>query len=351
VTRRPTDDVRTRTGRPQIDLDRLGHDLLGPEFVQFIRRIDSSLGDLAGGEGAPPGFDPRRFLAPGVPRVRPVLVLLSAGAARPGSSHDDLPDPAATEQTAAAAELLQVALFLHDAALGRQGGRRRRVARRIISRTVGLLSANHVTLRALELVRATPAPETVGDLLEALREVGEGQVLTQSLRGGVPSPEQVSQLAEQRNGAVFAFACRAGARLVGADRATCSALARYGRNTGIAWFIADELALLSSTTPEDQEVLMERVATGTMGLAVAIGARREPRVRSAWRALARPEGDRAELLALLHSCGALQDAQQRLVEAVFTARSALRALPDSSRKEALDTIAKNLLPEASSTGE
>ena len=146
--------------------------------MQFIRRIDASLGDLAGGEGAPPGFDPRRFLAPGVPRVRPVLVLLSAGAARPGDDRDSLPDPAATEQTAAAAELLQVALFLHDAALGRQGGRRRRVARRIISRTVGLLSANHVTLRALELVRATPTPETVGDLLEALREVGEGQILT-----------------------------------------------------------------------------------------------------------------------------------------------------------------------------
>lgn len=345
MTRRPTDDARAPTGRPHIDLERLGR-LLGPEFVEFIRRIDASLGDLAGGEGAPPGFDPRRFLAPGVPRVRPVLVLLSAGAARPGNDRDSLPDPAATEQTAAAAELLQVALFLHDAALGRQGGRRRRVARRIISRTVGLLSANHVTLRALELVRATPTPETVGDLLEALREVGEGQILTQSLRGGIPSPEQVFQLAEQRNGAVFAFACRAGARIVGADRATCSALARYGRNTGIAWFIADELALLSSPAPEDREVLMERVATGTMGLAVAMGTEREPRVRAAWRALARAEGDREELLTLLRSCGALQDAQQRLIEAVFTARSALRDLPASSRKQALDSIAQSLLPDA-----
>ena len=39
-------------------------------------------------------------------------------------------------------------------------------------------------------------------------------------------------------------------------------------------------------------------------------------MRAAWRALARPEGDRVELLTLLRSCGALQDAQQRLVEAV-----------------------------------
>ncbi len=344
MTRAPSDGPIPESGRPRIDLDRLGRELLGPDFVQLVRDIDASLGDLAGGAGAPPGFDPRRFLAPGVPRVRPVLVVLSAGAARPDDTASSLPDPAATEHTAAAAELLQVALFLHDAALGRQGGRRRRVARRIISRTVGLLSANHVTLRALELARATPASETVGDLLEALREVGDGHALTQSLRGGVPSPDQVLQLAELRNGAVFAFACRAGARLVGADRATCAALARYGRNTGIAWYIADELALLTSESREDLEVLMDRAATGTMGLAVALGARRDPRVRAAWRALSRPGGDRAELLALLQTTGACQDARKRLVEAVFTARSALRDLPESTRKQALDAIVRGLVP-------
>ena len=244
----------------------------------------------------------------------------------------------------AAAELLQVAIFLHDAALGRQGGRRRRVARRIISRTLGLLSANHVTLRALELVRTTPAPETVGDLLEALREVGEGQALTQSLRGGVPAPEDVLQLAEQRNGAVFAFACRAGARLAGADRATASALARYGRNTGVAWFIADELALLTSTHGEDVELLMDRAATGTMGLAVALGARRDPRIRATWRALSGPGGDREELVALLRACGAWDEASSRLVQAIFTARSALKDLPESPRKEALISIVEGLGP-------
>jgi|GEM_PF-2451653 len=336
--------------RPRIDLDRLGRELLGTDFLQLIARIDASLGDLAGGDGAPPGFDPRRFLAPGVPRVRPVLVLLSAGAVHPQGA-GALPDPAAAEQTAAAAELLQVALFLHDAALGRQGGRRRRVARRIISRTVGLLSANHVTLRAIELVRTTHGPETLGDLLEALRDVGEGHALTQSLRGGVPTPEDILQLAEQRNGAVFAFACRAGARLAGANRATASALARYGRNTGIAWYLADELALLTSTHPDDIDVLIDRAATGTMGLAVALGARRDPRVRAAWRALGGPGGDRAELVALLEDCGAMARARSRLVEAVFTSRSALRDLPDSPRKQALDHIARGLLPGGSASEE
>jgi len=325
--------------RPRIDLD-----LLSTELLQLLQQVDAGLSDLAGGEGAPPGFDPRRFLAPGVPRVRPMLVLLSAAAARPDSSPVSAPDPTATEQTAAAAELLQVAVFLHDAALGRQGGRRRRVARRLISRTLGLLSANHVTLRALELLRTASAPETVGDLLEALREVGEGHALTQRLKGSMPTPAEALQLAEQRNGTVFAFACRAGGRLAGANRRTTSALARYGRNTGLAWFIADELALLRSDHPEELDVLIDRAATGSPGFAVALGAERDPRVRPAWRALAGNSGDRAELLDLLDGCGARVDARQRLMQAVWTARTALQDLPESPRRDALDTVALQLLP-------
>lgn len=331
----------TRSQRPRIDID-----LLGQELLQLLQRVDEGLSDLAGGQGAPPGFDPRRFLAPGVPRVRPMLLLLSAAAARPDGAEGGVSDPTATEQAAAAAELLQVAVFFHDAALGRQGGRRRRVARRIISRTLGLLSANHVTLRALELLRTTPSPETVGDLLEALREVGEGHALTQRLRGSMPTPAEALQLAEQRNGAVFAFACRAGGRLAGANRRTTSALARYGRNTGLAWFIADELALLQSEHPDDIEVLIDRSATGSPGYAVALGAQRDPRVRPAWRALAGNSADRPELLGLLADCGALSDARQRLTQAVWTARTALRDLPESPRRDALDSVAMSLLPSA-----
>lgn len=327
--------------RPRVDLDTLGTDLR-----DVLRRIDAGLSDLAGGEGAPPGFDPRRFLAPGVPRVRPVLVLLSAAAA--GEGGDGLPDTDVAEGAAAAAELLDFVIRLHDAALGRQGGRRRRMARRIISRTVGLLSANHVTLRALELVRSTPAPETVGDLLEALREVGEGHALMQQLRGAMPDPDDALLLAELRNGAVFAFACRAGARLAGAGRASSSALARYGRNTGIAWFLADELALLDSTHPDDLRVLEDRAATGAPGFVVALGATRDARVTAAWRSLGRTGGDPSELHTLLSECGAIADGRARMAEAVWAARQALHTLPPSPWRDDLDRIAQALAPSRTS---
>ena len=68
----------TRSQRPRIDID-----LLSQELLQLLQRVDEGRSERAGGQGAPPGCDPRRVLAPGVPRVRPMLLLLSAAAARP----------------------------------------------------------------------------------------------------------------------------------------------------------------------------------------------------------------------------------------------------------------------------
>ncbi|RME25804.1 MAG: hypothetical protein D6798_08125, partial [Deltaproteobacteria bacterium] len=215
---------------------------LEDDIVDTLLRLESALRDLAGGDGAPVGFDPALFLAPGVPRVRPILVLLSAraaAAAGDGSRVDDADARTGAEHAAVAAELLHLAIDLHDAALGSPGGRRRRAARRIIGGAVGWLGANHLTLRAIELARSAPAPEIVGDLLDALREITDGQALSQSLGPGrVGSSADCLAMADSRSGAVFAFACRAGARVVGADRTVVRQLGRYGRHAGIAWQLA-----------------------------------------------------------------------------------------------------------------
>jgi geranylgeranyl pyrophosphate synthase len=126
---------------------------------------------------------------------------------------DELPELGAdadTEHVAMAAELLHLAVLLHDAALGRQGGLRRRAARRLIGGAMDILGANHLTLRALELARLSPKPETIGDLLEAMREITESHVLAQSQVDEFPTPQQTLTVAEGRNGAVFSFACRSG---------------------------------------------------------------------------------------------------------------------------------------------
>ncbi|MBL8617218.1 MAG: polyprenyl synthetase family protein [Deltaproteobacteria bacterium] len=334
---------RLRRLAPALDPDALGAELLG-----FLGSIEGALGDLAGGDGAPPGFDPRLFLAPGLPRVRPLLVLLSARAAaaeadggRPDAEHLHV---AASEHLGAAAELLHVAVALHDAALGRQGGRRRRAARRLLSGAAGLLGGNHLTLRALELSRAGGSPEVVGDMLEAMREIGEAHAIAQRTSGKLPTPAEAAAVAEGHTGAVFAFACRAGARLAGGERRHATSLGRYGRHAGVAWQIAEEMALLDARGPDELAALEDRAERGRAGLALALAAAAAPPVGEAWARLGRqPSPERARaLVELLHQHGALAPARERLVQESWKARTALHTLGPSASRDLLEHIVTQL---------
>jgi len=322
----------------------LDPDVLGVDLVDAVRQLDGALSDLAGGSGAPPGFDPRRFLAPGVPRVRPVLVLLSARAAEPeGREAGRLPD-AATEQLAVAAELLHVAILLHDAALGRQGGRRRRAARRLITGAVGVLGGNHLTLRALELARTSEAPEIVGDLLDAMREISEGHALAQQLEGGTPGPDDVLGVADGHSGAVFSFACRAGARLAGADRPVITALGRYGRHAGIAWHIAEDLASLDLDGDDPASTIEDRASDQRPSFIVSLACGRDPNLGDAWVRLGqRPDPALArEVLARIEASGAPTRGREALAQEAWAARRSLMTIRPSQHREALDRLVMGL---------
>lgn len=329
-------DRRPRRG-PRLDPE------LTADVREHLARLEQALADLASGEGAPPGFDPERFIAPGVPRVRPLLVVLSARAAAADQEGFEA-SPEATEHLAVAAELLHLAIALHDAALGRQGGRRRRAARRILSRGASLLGGNHLTLRALELARHAPAPETMGDVLDAMREISDSHALAQGLGGRLPNPEESIDLAHGRTAAVFAFACRAGARLGGAERRQVHTLGRFGRHAGVAWHLLDDLAPFHLDEDERDRALEERLARGLPNFAVSVAAEREPALAEVWQHVAN-EPDPVELRALadaVSASGAVAESRRRVVREAWAARRALRPLPQSHARDSLDRFAAGL---------
>ena len=149
----------------------------------FLSRIDSAFSDLIDGEG----FSPEMFQRSGFPRIRPILVMLSARAVQKDEQRFEESE---LEHIALATELLHAAIFVHDLALGRQGGRRRRVARKLFGGAFGWIGGNQLTLRALELSRHAPAPELVGDVLDTLREIADGHALSQSIENRVATPEE-----------------------------------------------------------------------------------------------------------------------------------------------------------------
>lgn len=331
--------LRARGPRP--DLDAVPGDLR-----ERLRRLDGQLRDLALGEGAPPGLDLDRFLAPGVPRVRPLLVLLSARVAqtiREGEGQQ--PGDVATEHVALAVELMHGAVVLHDAAVGRVEGRRRRAARRLIGGAMGLLGGNHLTLRALELARLAPAPEVLGDLVEAMREATGAHALAHGLAGRLPSVAEGLSLAEGHAGAQFSFACRAGARLGGAERPDITALGRYGRATGMAWALAEDLSALDGEGEELTHNLEDRLATNRPPLPLLMAVEQEKELGQLWIRLRRRMDPALanELAEGVRRAGGVSDGRRRLLLESWTARSALATLPGSPAREALDRLAAALV--------
>jgi geranylgeranyl pyrophosphate synthase len=319
---------------------------LGTELRDRVQRLDGTLGDLMGGMGAPENFDPSVCLTPGIPRVRPVLVLLSERAARAHVRGDasDVTDHEVTEDVAAAAELLHLAILVHDHALGSPGGRRRRAARRLLG-AVGWLGANHMTLRALELSRHAPAPELVGDLLDTLREIAEGHALSQSIDKRVASPGECEELASGYTGAVFDFACRSGARIAGGDRAVIGGLGRFGRHAGVAWHLAEDLSVMEA--PEDAlvDLIDERLNKRSPNYAVSLGADVDPRIREIWMAFRSGPIDAPlakELRSRIVDAGVMTLGRRQLVEQAWRARRALSVLRPSPDRDALDQLAANI---------
>jgi octaprenyl-diphosphate synthase len=306
-------------------------------LVREEMRKEGSLRDLLDGHEVE---DLERLFAElnALPRVRPILVSLAARAA--GAKATD-------RELQYSAELLHLALVVHDVTLGRQGGRRRRLARRVVRRSVGLMGGESFTLRALELARHTSSPEILGELVETLREMSDGQRLTEEFRAGrgLANSEEYFQHADSHTGALLAFCCRGGAHLAGGDIATLTALGRYGRHVGRIWNVADDVMQLSSET--QLSYLVDRARTGRPVLPASIAGERDSEAHLSWEALVeRPSKPRARrVMAHIHETGAISAGGQRVAKEAWAARKALRSVPPSDYREALDTLVSGMARE------
>lgn len=271
---------------------------------------------------------------PDLPRIRPILVALAARAAGASSAIEGEP--------LYAAELLHLALVVHDLALGKQGGRRRRVARRVVRRSVSWLGGNHLTLRALELCRHS-SPEILGELVDTLREISDGQSLARELQQGrPPSAQDWREHADAQTGALFAFCCRVGGHLARAEAPVVTALGRYGRHVGRLWHVAEDLAVLEHG--EGAAHLIARAGAGRPVLVVIAAAERDPRVAVAWaRLVSDPvDADAAALLARVRELGR-GPAREVMARESWAARRALRTLPESRYRATMERLAARLV--------
>ncbi|TNE86006.1 MAG: hypothetical protein EP330_24020 [Deltaproteobacteria bacterium] len=303
------------------------------------------LADLIGGAGAPDDVGHEDILGRGdFPRIRPILVALAARASGARGPMD--------AEVQHAAEVLYGVLVVHDLTLGREGGRRRRVARKLLSKSTGWLGRNHLTLRAMELARHAPHPEVLGEILDTLRAFTDGQTLSQALQeGDVPTREDWQDHADAHSGALFSFCCRAGGYVGGADRSQLSALGRYGRHMGRLWHIAEDVAVLRYGEPGPY--LVARALGGRPMFPVIAAAERYPELGEAWTQLVvNPVLEDAEELARnVLAAGGQSEAYAVMARESWAARKALRTLEDSPHRRRMEQLAVALLKPAARTAD
>ncbi len=291
----------------------------------------SDVAELLGPEHASDGE--LLFRREDLPRIRPVLVALAARAAGADAVDGD---------AQYAAELLHAALLVHDLALGREGGRRRRVARRILKRSVSWLAGNQLTLRALELTRGH-SPKVMAAVLETMREFADAASLSRELQEGVvPTYEDWHAHAGMQTGALFSFCCRAGGHLAHADRQEIFALSRYGRHLGRVWHAAQDAAALRHG--DGGAHLLTRALAGRPVLAVICAANTEPDIGVAWARLVEdPSLPAAEALAgRVLAAGGLAGAAEIMVREGWSARRSVRRMPESTYRDALEKLAERV---------
>lgn len=167
--------------------------------------------------------------------LRPVLVLLSAAAC--GDVVDD------TYRTAIAVELLHTATLFHDDVVDGATTRRDSVSLNAQwGNKSAVLVGDYVLAQAVTLLATNKNHEIVLDVLEATRNMGNGELLQMLNTAHMDDGEDsYLEVIKNKTASLLSACCTTGAKSSGAKPWQVDALARYGLYLGMAFQMRDDM--------------------------------------------------------------------------------------------------------------
>jgi geranylgeranyl pyrophosphate synthase len=292
-----------------------------------MEAVEERLGRLVEGHGEALAADAGATLAAGGKRLRPMLVLLSAG-------------PAAGEAAicaATAVELVHMATLVHDDVLDaaplRRGrptvaatsgrGRATATGDLLFSRAFALLAAAG-DLRSIELLSRASVALARGELAQRHdaydTAIGEGRYL---------------ERCRLKTAALFECAC-----LLGRDE---EELGAFGAAIGLAFQLLDDVLDVSGPPERTGKARGTDLLDGTVTLPLILAAGRDPEIRATdLRAL---DAAAAEALCdRIAATGALRQVRSRALEMVAEGKRRLTATGfDAERRRLLDLVADGVV--------
>ncbi len=273
------------------------------------------------------------IVAAGGKRLRPALLLLSAGAAgyRGGNSHHEL---------AAVVEFIHTATLLHDDVVDESALRRGRdTANALFGNAASVLVGDFLYSRAFQMMVSVGNMRVMQILADATNVIAEGEVLQLlNCHNADTSVEDYLRVIRFKTAKLFEAASRLGGVLGGVAPEIEDGLARYGMHLGTAFQLIDDVLDYSGDEAHTGKHLGDDLAEGKPTLPLL-----HVMQHGSWEDAARvrhaiEQGGREEFAAVLAAVlasDALGATKRHAEEEARRAVAALSGLPSSVFKDAL----------------
>ena len=276
------------------------------------------------------------IISAGGKRMRPALVLLSAGAmGYQGVLHHEL---------AATIEFIHTATLLHDDVVDESDLRRgRKTANALFGNAASVLVGDFLYSRAFQMMVDIGEMRIMRVLSDATNIIAEGEVLQlMNCHNADVNEERYLQVIRFKTAKLFEAASRLGAIVGQATADTEQALADYGMHLGTAFQLIDDVLDYSGAEEETGKHLGDDLAEGkpTLPLIHVMqngSAAQAQCVRSAIENGGRD--DFPAVLAAIRTTGALEHTRKLAQAEAERATNAIKSLPASTYKNSLLELA------------
>jgi octaprenyl-diphosphate synthase len=240
------------------------------------------------------------------------------------------------------AELVHSATLLHDDVID-EGMERRgaATARRLWGNAMSVIAGDLLLVHGLERTFRY-APEAMADLLVALRQLVNGEVVQLRCRTELDlSEETYERIVLDKTASLFVWATRTGARMGGASPAEQAWMAAFGEHIGLAFQLVDDV--LDYVGKETGKTLLTDLREGKPTLPLVLAVRRAPELLERVRRLHAGEPVPVEDISRdVVESGACEEVRARAAEATLRALESLSRLPPSPARLLLEQFAREL---------
>ena len=270
-------------------------------------------------------------------RLRPALVLLSAGAFDyRGTNHHEL---------AAVVEFIHTATLLHDDVVDESSLRRgRATANAMFGNAASVLVGDFLYSRAFQMMVGTNNVRVMTVISDATNVIAEGEVL-QLLNCHDPDidEDRYLRVIHYKTAKLFETASRLGAILGSATREVEDAMAEYGMRLGTAFQLIDDVLDYSGDHHETGKNVGDDLAEGKPTLPLIYAIKHGDAAQAGVVRHAIEQGgldDLQGVLQAIRDTGALDYTRQQAEREVQAACAAISGLPDSKYKDSLLQLAE-----------